>query len=172
MGKVKGSDPHIWQIGPTNNPTSNSGPGVIQIIEERENPLWQINLVKPKKMPKGLRLHKGTCYICNESSEQLITDIMKYHPFVETDAQEDTCLDCYIWKNRQAAYKNQIVLVIGKYCYYVGNEATTYSKRGFGGRKFKLRFRNGQTLITTNLVPLGKVPSRLLTKMPNNANFV
>ena len=48
MGRVKESDPHIWQIGTTNSPSS----GVVRVAEHHENPLWQINLIKPKKMPK------------------------------------------------------------------------------------------------------------------------
>jgi len=164
MGKVKEADPHIWQVmaSKPKDPVDN----IIEFVHDAEDPLWKINILVPKKLPKNLKFHEGVCPICSENSTQLVVGVLYPHD------RQLSCLDCYVWENRQRAYSNYSIVVIGKYCYYIGSECLSYSRRGFGGRKFRIKYKNGQIITTTNLVDLGKVPEKLQHKMPNNANFV
>ena len=63
-------------------------------------------------------------------------------------------------------------LIIEGVCYYVGDENDKGSFRGFGGRKFFIRKRNGQLLKTTNLWHQGEVPEEFRDELRNNAEFI
>lgn len=63
-------------------------------------------------------------------------------------------------------------LIIEGVCYYVGDENDKGSFRGFSGRKFYIRKRNGQLLKTTNLWCQGDVPDEFRDELRDNAEFV
>ena len=63
-------------------------------------------------------------------------------------------------------------LIIDGCCYYLGDENYKGPFRGFGGRKFYIRKRDGQLLKTTNLWCQGEVPEEFRDELCNNAEFV
>lgn len=68
-----------------------------------------------------------------------------------------------------------IVAVIDGEHYVIAPEdenRSFWSARGFGGRKFVIRFFDGREVTTTNLWHQGTIPPKFRDQMPDNAEFV
>lgn len=79
------------------------------------------------------------------------------------------CYECYFWTDLFNHSPNNVV-IDGK-CYHIDpNEQAKY--KGFGGRKFKIRFLDGTLAETTNLWLNGEIPEHFRGRFPNNAEFI
>lgn len=62
-------------------------------------------------------------------------------------------------------------IVINHTHYRIGEENSSL-RSGFGGRKYKIEFKDGRTVTTNNLWYQGVIPPALWNKFPDNAHFV
>jgi len=76
------------------------------------------------------------------------------------------CHTCWYWLEQHTIGGG---VIVGKVHYRIG-ESTSF--KGFGGRKFKLLFEDGQILETDNLWYQGVVPERFLNMFENHATFL
>jgi len=44
--------------------------------------------------------------------------------------------------------------------------------RGFGGAEFKIKFKDGRTVVTQNLWSVGDIPEEYRNALPDNAKFI
>lgn len=77
----------------------------------------------------------------------------------------DKCFKQKIWHENL-----KTGIIINGMCYQVGKEDSKSSFRGFDGRKFYIRMKTGQVIITTNLWSNGQVPKKY--KKKDNAKFI
>ena len=63
--------------------------------------------------------------------------------------------------------------VIDGKCYYIGDEKSVSSFRGFDGRRFKLQMiDSGEIIESTNLWYNGDVPEKFRDQLPDTAKFI
>lgn len=66
------------------------------------------------------------------------------------------------------------IAIIDRNMYYIDDEDAVGplgSTRGFGGREFIIKFKDGRIVKTTNLWANGSIPHTLLNKFPDNAEW-
>ena len=111
-----------------------------------------------------------TCKICGEVEHGKFID--KVQNVLE---KEQICYTCYFWKEQMEKDKehpNDFAIINGEH-YRIGDENDKGYFRGFGGRKFKIRFHDGRERVTTNLWCQGDIPHEFREKfMPDNAIFI
>lgn len=73
------------------------------------------------------------------------------------------------WEEKVAWLTRSDVARIDGDHYIVGAEDAPNSMRGYGGRKFGIKFNDGRVVITTNLWHQGTIPEAWREKLPNNA---
>jgi hypothetical protein len=56
--------------------------------------------------------------------------------------------------------------------YYICDEASISTFRGFAGRKFTVKFNDGRVVTTTNMWHQGDIPAALREQLPDNAAFI
>ena len=56
--------------------------------------------------------------------------------------------------------------------YYIGEETSNKTIRGFSGRKHIIRFFDGREVVSTNLWYNGEIPESHRELLPDNAEFV
>lgn len=56
--------------------------------------------------------------------------------------------------------------------YYISDENSKSTFRGFGGAKFKIKFFDGREIVSTNLWYNGVIPEEFKNKLPDNAEFI
>lgn len=82
------------------------------------------------------------------------------------------CFNCDFWTEIIRAANKSSVCIDGHH-YQIGAEhGSNPDVRGFGGRRFHIRFFDGRQLTTTNLWYQGKIPSHFRDQLPDNAEFV
>lgn len=103
------------------------------------------------------------CIICNKEIEK-----SKYSSFVLCSSE---CFHINFW-NELVGIKDKphVVRVDGTH-YSIGRE-NEGGMRGFGGRKFHVKFFDGREVITTNLWHNGAIPESHKELLPDNAVFV
>ncbi len=90
---------------------------------------------------------------------------------------ENVCFQCAFWISRAKKQDDKRNVVIksdeGMEVYWLGANLplTPCGFRGFGGRKFVIKFKNGRALTTTNLWSHGTVPSYSEDLFTVNAEF-
>lgn len=109
------------------------------------------------------------CHTCGEPATRLA--------HVHHDAR---CNSCHYWEG-QAAYDAQpgynrfpAVRVDGHH-YRVGVSDPTDASRYRGpldGQRFLVRWADGRTVETTNLMPQGRIPARFRELLPDNADLI
>ena len=93
------------------------------------------------------------------------------------EAHDDgLCFGCWFWYEAlgiDAGDPDRVVIVDGRH-YRIGEEPTPgYSGTlGFGGRKWRIRFKDGREVTTHNLWHQGGIPESFRTRLPDNAEFV
>lgn len=86
--------------------------------------------------------------------------------------EQQLCFKCSFWQEyADRANEPDVVRVEGKH-YVVAPEQATLMSRGYGGRKFRIAFKDGRVIDTTNLWSQGEIPERWQSRLPNNAEFV
>ena len=79
------------------------------------------------------------------------------------------CWDCDFWMDRIVSDLPKATIG-GKFYYINPNEHSEF--KGFGGRRFKIRFLDGTLTETTNLWLNGEIPERFRDRLPDNAEFI
>jgi len=75
------------------------------------------------------------------------------------------CFNCSFFLNN---YQAKGTIVIDGLMYHIGNETAKYGK-GFGGRKFRVKMKDGKIIETTNLNCNGKIPEHFRDRLVDNA---
>jgi len=78
------------------------------------------------------------------------------------------------WEEKVTRYANENSVVVGGNWYSIGAErrAGDAEFRGFGGRKWIIKFHDGREVTSTNLWYGGDIPPGVREKLPDNAVFV
>lgn len=63
-------------------------------------------------------------------------------------------------------------VIVNHNAYYIGDESSKSLFRGYGGRKFHIKFFDGREVVTTNLWHNGEVPEEYYSRIPDNAIFI
>jgi len=74
------------------------------------------------------------------------------------------------WLNNGDIYDGCKVARINGEHYTIGSE--TSGMKGMGGRKYRIKFNNGEVVETTNLWHQGDIPEQLKDILVDNAEFV
>ena len=85
-----------------------------------------------------------------------------------------SCSTRRFWQEKAddlAAGDPAVVIVDGVH-YRIGREDAPSLSRGFGGNLFRIRFRNGRRVDTTNLWHQGAIPPEWREKLPDNAELI
>lgn len=109
-----------------------------------------------------------TCKLCGKMEQGFWPDSLAKELFGQR-----LCFICNFWAQK-CFIKNdpRTVRVDGEH-YYIGadDEVPSYC-RGYGGRRFKIRFRDGREVETSNLWCQGTIPPHFLDVLPDNAEFI
>ena len=104
------------------------------------------------------------CVICNKEISKSM--------FSNKNLCSSECFQFNFWdENIKIKDELHIARIKGEQ-YYIGNEARSNPFRGFGGRRFIVRFLDGREVISTNLWYNGKIPESHIELLPDNAEFV
>lgn len=104
------------------------------------------------------------CIICGKEIEK-----SKYTNAILCSSK---CFDIHYWNEKVEVKDNPRIARINGEQYYIDDENSTSSFRGFGGAKSKIRFFDGREITTTNLWYNGKIPDSHIELLPNNAEFI
>lgn len=116
-------------------------------------------------------MSKIICKICGREEDTSI------YPFEAKKLEDNNmCLDCIHWHEQNELDKN----VRGPYEYaiinnghYTLNKDSLDGVKGFGGKKFHIRFNDGHEEFCDNLTCQGRIPNDYWRElMPDNAEFV
>lgn len=84
---------------------------------------------------------------------------------------EKLCFDCDFWLEYvERASESTSIRVDGRH-YIIGDEQAVSIFRGHGGREFRIEFKDGRIVTSTNLWQQGEIPERFRDKLPDNAVF-
>lgn len=103
----------------------------------------------------------GRCATCD--------DVMidkKSHPYLK-----DNCFTCNFWAEKIEAVNDPRSVRIDGGHYWIGDEDPTNRFRGFGGRRFNIKFHDGREVQTTNLWHQGQIPEHFRDILPDNAEW-
>ena len=107
---------------------------------------------------------------CNNTAEYGVDQIgTEYELFTKTGLST-VCKDHFhdaFWLEEIA--QGNGVVVEGKH-YRISKSDSRI--KGFGGRKWTIKFHNGTTVETDNLWTQGEIPEKYRTRLPDNAVFV
>lgn len=85
---------------------------------------------------------------------------------------QSLCFDCHFWTQRVDNKNSPTQATIKGAVYQIARETGVKGEwKGFGGRKFRIRFFDGRVLETTNLWHNGKVPPHFRDELQDNAEF-
>lgn len=108
--------------------------------------------------------------ICKECKEKI--EFNYYKAVIQIMKQKQLCFNCLFWTEYiELKNKSESVRIKGEH-YWIGEEDGPFHFRGFGGKKFKIRFKNSKEITTTNLWYQGEIPDRFRDRLPNNAEFI
>jgi len=76
------------------------------------------------------------------------------------------------WNDIVKNYNNGDEIVVNKIAFFVDDEKQIGTYRGYDGRRFKIRFKDGTEKETTNLWYNGEVPDEYKDVLVDNAEFI
>jgi len=83
------------------------------------------------------------------------------------------CFECDFWYRLYILRDDPSMVRIDGKNYHLGQEyGVKEDAKGFGGRRFDIRFFKGATITTTNLSFNGVIPDNFKERLPDNAEFV
>lgn len=101
------------------------------------------------------------CEICGK-----IINKSQYYDSVLCSNQ---CFVKHFWKKIISEKEKHIIIDGG--CYFDAGNNKPGVFRGFSGRRFWIRFKDGSTLTTNNLWHQGKIPEEFRDELPDTAEF-
>lgn len=88
-------------------------------------------------------------------------------------SRRSLCFSCNFWQEWVERDEADPLSVRVDGCHYhIGDEKSSSSFRGFGGRLFSIRFFDGREVTTTNLWCQSDIPTHFRDRLPDNAEFV
>ena len=113
---------------------------------------------------------------------KLCGKVQKLYFFLELNNQlkkKQICHSCNFWLEKvnwksSFLFKPHKQVIIKGAHYYIGDQDKTTPShcRGFGGKKFVIKFFDGTVVETVDLWYQGKIPEMFLEQLPDNAEFV
>ena len=106
---------------------------------------------------------------CEECREY---DLLRWEPRTRaTLIVSGLCFTCEHWMRlAQGQGRPKVAIINGKH-YMIGPEDAS-GMRGFGGQRFRILFKDGRSVTTTNLWHQGEIPEHFRERMPDNARWV
>ena len=104
------------------------------------------------------------CIICNKEIEE--------SEFTNAILCSSECFHVNYWNEMIEIKDNPRIARINKNQYYIGEETSNKTFRGFSERKYIIRFYNGREIVSTNLWYNGEIPESHQELLPDNAEFV
>jgi len=104
------------------------------------------------------------CIICNKE--------IKESEFTNAILCSSECFLINHWNEMVEIKDNLNIARINGEQYYIGEETSNKTFRGFSGRKHIIRFFDGREIISTNLWYNGEIPESHRKLLPDNAEFV
>ena len=105
--------------------------------------------------------------------------VIDFRYCMKTNAQmreRQLCFGCDFWMKKVAlaSHGDPNAVRAEGWHYYIGDESKSScaSFRGFGGRKFVIRFNDGRVVTTTNLWCQGEIPPHFANRLYSNAVFL
>lgn len=86
-------------------------------------------------------------------------------------ARSKQCQTCFTWTARLADRDDPNVARICGILFVIAPETDAQTSRGHGGRRFKIDFDDGRTVITSNLWYVGPIPYNFRVQLPDNAHW-
>lgn len=113
------------------------------------------------------------CKFCNKPSEPERYNLDRIREIME---EQDVCFHCAYWlmqheldeSHTKAGLRRGVV--IGGTHYTLGDGKSFF--KGFAGRRWTIRFTDGETVTTDDLWHQGEIPDHLRHLFPDNATFV
>jgi len=98
-----------------------------------------------------------TCKKCGHRERlQWMSDVLREM------VQHSMCFECNFWRDALSDPELVVTEQDGKLLAYSIGDETESSFRGYGGRRFTIRFLDGREVVTTNLWFRGEVPVQWL----------
>lgn len=119
--------------------------------------------------PAQQRILDKPCILCDEP-----VYITYGEPYKSRIVKRNMCFICSLWLDYlDELNKDERVVFINNCRYTIGDETPSLSTyRGFGGRRFIIKYLNtNDTITTTNLWHNGEVPEHMQHMFPNTATF-
>jgi hypothetical protein len=116
---------------------------------------------------------KVKCIICGKEFDT--DDGHGYYSTEKGIVCSSNCFDEYFWREKIDEYKkdHSKIIVANHRCYYIEDEKSSGSFRGFGGHQFNIRLKNTDEVITTtNLWFNGDIPAKYQSELVDNGEFV
>lgn len=82
------------------------------------------------------------------------------------------CFHVNYWNEKIEDKDNPKVVRIDGTQYYIGKETGNHGFKGYGGRKFKIKFFDGRIVETTSLWHNGDIPEEHKNMLADNAEFI
>jgi hypothetical protein len=81
------------------------------------------------------------------------------------------CFGCAFWSDKlNIADHSRVARIDGTHYFYEDDKDGGF--KGFGGRKFEIKFHDGRTVVTRNLWCQGNIPAHFRDRLPDNAEFL
>jgi len=104
------------------------------------------------------------CVICKKEIDKSM--------FTNKTLCSSECFQIDFWNDNIEIKDELHIARINGEQYCIGNENRSNPFRGFGGRKFIIKFFDGREVISTNLWYNGKIPESHIELLPDNAVFI
>ena len=104
------------------------------------------------------------CVICNKK--------ITASKFCNKILCSSECFTIDYWNDMILKKDNPNIVRIDGNQYIIGRETDPEYPRGYGGRKFHIRFFDNRLATTTNLWHQGEIPFEYKISLPDNAMFV
>lgn len=100
-------------------------------------------------------------------------DFLRWNePLCEYLIAHRRCFYCNHWHKLMAVVDDPKTVRIGGVHYRLGDERGPAQVRGYGGRRFRIKFHDGRDVTTTDLWCQGTIPQRFRERLGDNAVFV
>ena len=91
---------------------------------------------------------------------------------LDKGSKNGICVTCNFWLDILPIKDKLYIVRVEGVHYTMGSENKTVSIRGFGGRKWVIKFNDGREVISTNLWDQGRIPEHFRERLPDNAVFI
>lgn len=87
------------------------------------------------------------------------------------DKAGTVCYRCQFWLLKAQNKDHPDFVRCRGWHYIIGDDKNHVGERGFAGRTFTIKFKDGRVVTTSNLWGQGEIPERFRERLPDNAEF-